>query len=480
MDFDLNKKYCYYFNEISAIPRGSRNEKAVSDYVVEFAKARGLTYKQDEVWNVIVDKPGSAGHENDEPVIMQAHLDIVCEKETGCAHDFEKDPLDLYVTEDGWLTARGTTLGADDGYGVAYMLAILDDPDTFAHPPVSCVFTSMEEIGLLGAMNLKAEDLHGKRLINLDGGGEVVSCVSSAGGARAVITVPTEFEANEKKAYKLTVDGLEGGHSGGMIHTEKGNANILAARVIKEMQRAGIDVCVADFTGGSKFNAIPHLAEVVFVSDADKAAIEASAAKSTKDIAAELEFSDKGVFTTVTEASADRKMSQKASDGLISYLFLMPDGFQHRSMAIEGLTTSSLNCGVVRTNDDAVVIDDLIRSALGSHTDILIEQLEELGKLTGTQVEVHDRFAGWSYSDQSEMREILKATVAAHGQTLETHATHGGLECGVFKGLVPEMDIVTYGPVAKGAHTPEEKLDLASFDRAYTVLCDVLTNCCKK
>ena len=478
MEFDLSKKHCYYFNEISAIPRGSRNEKAVSDYVCEFAKAHGLAYKQDEVWNVIVDKPATPGYEDAEPVILQGHMDIVCEKETGCTHDWEKDPLDLYVNEEGWLTARGTTLGADDGYGVAYMLAVLDD-DSFEHPAISCLFTTMEEIGLLGAMNLKKEDLHGKRLVNLDGGGEVVSCVSSAGGARAVVSCPTEFEANTKPAYKLTVDGLTGGHSGGMIHKEKGNANIIAARILREMQRAGIDVCISDFNGGSKFNAIPHLAEAVFVSDTDEAEIKAAAEKSTADIAAELEFSDKGIFTTVEKAEADRKMSQKASDNLITYLFLMPDGFQHRSMAIEGLTTSSLNCGVVRTNEDAVVMDDLIRSALASHTDILIEQLEELGKLTGASVEVHDRFAGWSYEEKSDLREKLKAVVSAHGKTLETHATHGGLECGVFKGLVPEMDIVTYGPVAEGAHTPEEKLDLESFDRAYTVLVDLLKACCR-
>ena len=185
MDFDLNKRHCYYFNEISKIPRGSRNEKAISDYLVSFAKEQGLWYKQDDVYNVIIDKPASEGYENSAPIILQAHIDMVCEKNKDVEHDFEKDPLDLYV-EDGWLKARGTTLGADDGYGVSYMLAILEDK-SLKHPPLSCIFTSMEEIGLLGAANLKAEDLHGKKLINLDGGGEIRTTVSSAGGATGII-----------------------------------------------------------------------------------------------------------------------------------------------------------------------------------------------------------------------------------------------------------------------------------------------------
>ncbi len=476
MEFDLNKKHCYYFKAISDIPRGSRNEKAASDYVVNFAKEHGFAYKQDEVWNVIVDKPATVGYEHCEPVILQAHLDVVCEKETGCTHDFEKDPVDLYVDEEGWLTARGTTLGADDGYGVAYMLAVLDD-DSFPHPAISCIFTSMEEIGLIGAMNLKKEDLHGKRLINLDGGGETVSCVSAAGGARALSTIPAEWETTCKPAYKLTVDGLQGGHSGGLIHTERGNANTLAARILKEMQRAGVDVQVADFTGGSKFNAIPHLAEVVFVSETAKETIEACVARSTQDIKNELEFSDKGVFTKLEETKTDKCLTMKSSDTVITYIFLMPDGFQHRSMAIEGLTTSSLNAGVVRTTETAVTVEDLIRSALASHTDVLIEQLQELGALLGVEVTTSDRFSGWSYEENSVMREKLRAAVAKQGKTLETHAAHGGLECGVFKGLVPEMDIITTGPVAQGAHTPEERLDLASFDRSYEILKDILISC---
>jgi dipeptidase D len=199
MEFDLSKRHCYYFNEIAKIPHGSRNEKALSDYIVSFAKAHGYAWKQDEVFNVLVDKPASPGYEDCAPVILQAHIDMVNEKNKDSGHDFDKDPLDLYVDEEGWLHARGTTLGADDGSGAAYMLAILDDPD-LKHPPIQCNFTTMEEIGLIGASSLKAEDFHGKKLINLDSGGEVETTVSSAGGARAQIICRLQKEAKEAGA----------------------------------------------------------------------------------------------------------------------------------------------------------------------------------------------------------------------------------------------------------------------------------------
>ncbi|HAE17393.1 MAG TPA: aminoacyl-histidine dipeptidase, partial [Erysipelotrichaceae bacterium] len=215
MEFDLNKRHCYWFDALAQIPRGSGNEKAASDFIVQFAKDHGLTYKQDHVWNVIVDKPASPGNEDAQPLIMQAHLDVVCEKNKDVEHDFTKDPLDLYVDEEGWLHARGTTLGCDDGFGVSYMLAVLED-ETLPHPPLSCMFTTMEEIGLLGARELKKEDIHGKRLINLDSGGETKTSVSSAGGCTAVITRTLECEDNADPTYMLGVRGLLGGHSGGL------------------------------------------------------------------------------------------------------------------------------------------------------------------------------------------------------------------------------------------------------------------------
>ncbi len=474
MEFDLTKKINFYFNELARIPRASRNEKAASDYIVAFAEAHGLPYKQDHVWNVLVDKPASPGYENAETVILQAHLDMVCEKNKNVDHDFDKDPLDLYVDDAGWLHARGTTLGCDDGYGVAYMLAILDD-DTLPHPPLECLFTTMEEIGLLGARELKAEDLHGKRLINLDGGGEINTTVSCAGGVTAVVKKDLEFEPNDDPTYLLGIRGLSGGHSGGLIHTEKGNSNLIAARILFEAGKDGIDLTIADFNGGLKFNAIPREADVIFTSKEDPSKIKAAFERTEKAVKEELEYSDAGFFIIFEEtAKADRKLTKKISDNLIDYLFLVPDGYIHHSMVIEGLTTASLNMGTVSMEGGKLECRNLIRTAIDSQADELFNKMKRLGDLLDIEVVLEDRFPGWNYTKESPLRDALKKVMARHGVDLTEEATHGGLEVSFFKGLVPDMDIITYGPVANGAHTPDETLDLASFDRAYANLCELL------
>ena len=477
MEFDLNKRHCYWFDALAQIPRGSGNEKAASDFIVQFAKDHGLTYKQDHVWNVIVDKPASPGYEDAQPLIMQAHLDVVCEKNKDVEHDFTKDPLDLYVDEEGWLHARGTTLGCDDGFGVSYMLAVLED-ETLPHPPLSCMFTTMEEIGLLGARELKKEDIHGKRLINLDSGGETKTSVSSAGGCTAVITRTLECEDNADPTYMLGVRGLLGGHSGGLIHLERGNSNMLAARILKELQLAGMDVRLVSFNGGLKFNAIPREADVYFTSAAPKEELEAQIRKSEKNILSELEFSDAG-FKVLFETAdtANKRYIESLSNELIDFLFLVINGFQHRSMAIEGLTAASLNFGTVTTTDGRFEATALMRSALESHMDDMINHVKVMSELLHMDAAFKDRFPGWAYAKNSPLREIAAKVEEAHGNKLEEVASHGGLECSIFKGLVPELDIITFGPIASGAHTPDEKLDLASFDRTFEMLKEIIAAC---
>lgn len=477
MEFDLSKKHCFYFNETTKIPHGSRNEKALSDYIVNFAREHGYQYRQDELFNVLVDKPASPGYENCAPVILQAHIDMVNEKNKDSDHDFERDPLELYVDEEGWLHAKGTTLGADDGSGAAYMLAILDD-QTLKHPPLQCIFTVMEEIGLIGASNLKAEDFHGRKLINLDSGGEVETTVSSAGGARVQIVRSLQKEVNDLPAYAFEIRGLLGGHSGGLIHLERGNSNILAARILKEMRLNGIDLSLVRFSGGLKYNAIPREADVTFVSSFPFEEIEASLHKTEAAIKEELEFSDPGFRAKLTKADPEAyRITEKISADIIDYMYLMPNGLMHRSLKLDGLTSASLNAGVVITVDDQLIIEDLIRSAISSHTDTLISKLELLASVFGFEVKVGERYSGWNYSEKSELREVLRKVLAERGKELVERATHGGLETGVFKGLVPDMDIITYGPIAEGEHTPDEKLDLTSFDRSYEILTEVLANC---
>ncbi len=474
MQFDLSKRYCYYFNEISKIPHGSRNEKGISDFIVNFAKEHNLTYKQDEVYNVIIEKKASSGYEDSEPIILQAHIDMVNEKNKTSDHDFDKDPLDLYVDENGWLHAKGTTLGADDGKGVAYMLAILED-DSLAHPFLQCYFTSMEEIGLLGAVNLKAEDVKANKMINLDGGGEFVTTTSSAGGANVFVTKEVHFVENTDATYRLEVRGLLGGHSGTLIHTEKGNANIIATRILKELEFAGHDVTLVSFNGGLKDNAIPREADVVFTSTAEKDKLEKDAEKSITGIWKELEFSDAGFNAKlVSIETSSKKFNKEDSECCLNYAYLTPNGFQHKSMAIEGLTQSSTNLGVITTDDHSVLFDHLIRSSIDASTFDLLYKMETLAKLFGMTVEANTNIKAWSFEAVSQMRDLYRKILKDRGLELKEVAIHGGLETGVFKGLNPKLDIITMGAISEGAHTPDEKLDLASFDRTYTILCDFL------
>ncbi|MBQ6655320.1 MAG: beta-Ala-His dipeptidase [Erysipelotrichaceae bacterium] len=475
MEFDLGKRHCYWFNELCRIPHGSRNEKQLSDFIVRFAEEHGLPWKQDEVYNVIIEKEASEGYEDSEPLILQAHMDMVCEANGDCPHDFLKDGLQLYV-EDGLLKARGTTLGADDGTGVAYMLAILED-DTLCHPRLSCIFTTMEEIGLLGASALKPEDIKSHRMVSLDGGGECHTLLSSAGGGTAIVSRKLSHESNDDPCLQLQVRGLLGGHSGGDIHLEKGNANKIVARMIREAEMAGFDIRLVCFNGGMKDNAIPREAAAVVSFRADKEKLTEFFRKKEKEIWKELEFSDSGFSLEISETESSRKLTAEDSRSFIDLLYLFPNGFRNRSMVIEGLTTASLNLGVVRTADDSAEIDALIRAALDSQADDLLNQVEVLSTLLGWQFRVVGKYPGWSYSEVSPMRDIFRKVCENNGRQLEISAAHGGCECGVFKGLDPKIDIINFGPITRYIHTPDEELDLASFDRSYKLLCEIIREC---
>ena len=474
MEFDLNKRHCYWFNELAKIPHGSKNEKQLSDYIVQFAKDRGFKYKQDGAYNVIIDKDASEGYQDSEPLILQAHMDMVCEKNKDTDHDFLKDPLDLYV-EDGLLKARGTTLGADDGTGVAYMLAILED-DSLKHPKLSCIFTTMEEIGLLGANELKPEDVHGHRMVSLDGGGECHTLLSSAGGGTAIVTRKLTYTDNSDPCLLLEVKGLLGGHSGGDIHLEKGNANKLAIRILKEAELAGYEVVLVDFNGGMKDNAIPREASVRFTCN-DPEGMKKLIKDKEKEIWTELEFSDAGFRVEVADVKCEKKMSENDSKDVMNMLYLFPNGFRNRSMVIEGLTTASLNVGVVKTDEEKIEIDALVRAALDSHTDDMLNQIKVLAELLNFEFKVEGKYPGWSYSEVSDMRDVFKKVCEDNGKELVVSAAHGGCECGVFKGLDPKIDIISFGPITRYIHTPDEELDLESFDRSYGLLRQIVEAC---
>ena len=473
MKYVLNQELAHqrFFEEMTTIPHGSFHEEAYSAYLEEFAKAHHFDYERDEKNNVIIRKPASVGYENHEPVILQAHMDMVCEKNRDVDFNFETDALQLRI-EDGYLMATGTTLGADDGVGVAYMLSLLDDSNA-KHPMLECIFTVQEEVGLFGALALKKEQLHAKRMINLDDGGETLSCMSSAGGMNVILTKPNIQAPCSEQGYRIDVKGLKGGHSGGEIDKERGNANRLVARVLFELNRL-FDLQLHDFEGGDKDNAIPRESTAIFASDAPFEKLHAKVKELETIFKKEYEFSDAGVCVELNPCDVEEVMSIEESENIIRFMMCAPDGLHHHSMNIEGLSTASNNLAVIHCKDE-IMINISLRGALESYVDDLANVVDVLGETFGFEIRHEARYPAWSYDEHSELRDVLKRVCKRlYNQELELVAVHGGLECGVFKKLVPDMEIVTMGPVMFDIHTPQERLNLESFDRTYTFLKEFL------
>ncbi len=470
---DPSIKPFYYFEEISKIPHGSYNEQAIADYVENNAKALGLRYVRDDNNVIIVYVPASEGYEDHPPVMLQGHMDMVCEKDAGSKHDFEKDPLELYI-ENGFLHARGTTLGADDGCGVSFMLALMNEKE-FAHPPLECVFTTAEEVGMDGAKALDASFLSARRMIGLDIGIGGCTYVSSSGGT----TVKVSFKNNDDVAvglkepyYLLSVSGLMGGHSGHDINDCRANANKLAARVLHEMNRKGAAVRLSEVTGGAKYNAIPRDCRIVFASAMPEESLKEITAVCERSIKEETGSGDPEIRIGIEKAAASGKLwPESISKSVIEFMFLSPNGFIEKSHDMPALTTISLNMGVVRLDDSSCDITYLIRSPYDSARDDLTQKLSDLAGLLGGSCEVCGDYGGWAYDPDSQMRSILKTFYKElTGEKFGEIATHGGLETGYFMKKIPGLDIVTLGPEMYDFHSPSERLNLESFRRTYELL----------
>ena len=466
-----------FFEDISAIPRASRNEAGIAAFMKKFAEDRGLEVHVDEVNNVVIKKPGTAGCEHLPPVMLQGHLDIVPEKNQDTVHDWEKDGLKLQVNGD-ILTATGTTLGCDDGYAISYMMAVLDRKD-LRHPPLECVMTSMEEIGLIGAMKLDPSLITAKRMIGMDAGGEGGFLASSAGGGSVVVNVPFKFVEAKGEGISIRIRGLDGGHSGGMIHMEKGNSNKILGRILHNISKEML--CnIAMISGGFKSNAIPREADCVIMVPngmADRA--REIIAKVEKEVANELAFSDKGFKVLVSTASAEKMMDLEASEKVIFLSHVLPNGMMMKSMAIEGLTNASLNVGVVTMKEGLVEYQISVRSAEDSLVHSISEVVLDIAKMAGAQGELLSTYPAFSFTAESKMRELAMNTYKEMtGNNGRVVAVHGGTEAGVFRGMIPEIDIVGIGPAAGGAHTPEEWVDLCSYERAFNLLVKILDKLC--
>lgn len=461
----------FYFEEFSAIPHGSHNTKGVSDYCVAFAKAHGLEYRQDEDNNVIIKKAGSTGYEQSAPVILQGHLDMVCVKESDCHKDMDNEGLDLFVDGD-LIGARGTSLGADNGVAVAMMLAILDGD--YPHPPIEAVFTSDEEVGLVGAQRLDASWLAGRRLLNLDSEEEGVLTVSCAGGSRDTCTIPVTREPFSGTALTVTLGGLSGGHSGMEIHKGRGNANQQMGRVLYALsQNTQLRLERVDCVGQD--NAIASRTVATIVADGVET-IKTAVAEFDGILKHELRLTDAEAFLSVEPAQSKGEPMDKDSTGrVICFLTCAPNGVQGMSGEIAGLVQTSLNMGVVATSDTAVVATFSMRSSVGSEKQMLSQRLAALTEQLGGSVSRSGEYPAWEYRKDSPLRTLMEQVFAQeYGREPTIEAIHAGLECGLFSEKIPELDSVSYGPDLMEVHSPRERMSISSLQRVWLYTLELL------
>ena len=468
------QKVFYYFEKICSIPHGSGNTGKISDYLVDFANRHDLRSRQDESGNVIIWKDGTGQCTQSEPVILQGHMDMVCEKEPSCTLNMEQDGLQLKL-EDGIISAEGTTLGGDDGIAVAYCLALLADPD-IEHPPLECVFTVDEEIGMLGAAALDCGDLQGKKMLNMDSEEEGIFLVSCAGGATATITLPVMQRIHKKdKQYGIHIRGLQGGHSGTEIDKGLANASVVLGRVLAALQeKAQIQlICIR---GGKKDNAIPREAEAFFTSSEREETLRQTAEEIQEMIQSEYRETEPQMeFVWSREEGDCHVMTEEDTKKAITLLRILPSGVQKMSREIEGLVQTSLNLGVLESKEDGVSFCFSVRSSVESEKQELINRLELTAQAVGAFVVVEGAYPAWEYREDSPVREaMLQSYREQYGREPVVQAIHAGVECGLFAGKIDGLDCVSFGPDMQDIHTTRECMDVASVQRTWKLLLRVL------
>lgn len=462
-----------YFEEISLIPRGSDNEGAIATYIAEFAEARGLEYYKDEANNVLVRMTGSEGRENEDYVLLQGHTDMVCEKDESVTHDFFTDAIQLYV-DNGYLKARGTTLGADNGIAVAFMLAILDG-EIKSHPPVECLFTAGEEIGMIGAGKFDYSLLKSRRMINMDSESEGKVIASCAGGVRSEITIPLTLKKADGEGLKVTVGGLFGGHSGEDINKGRANANRLMGRLLTEISLK-TDLSIAKVYGGSKDNAIPRECSAeLSVPDFYEALIAIE--EISAEISAELSNDDRGYFCKVEHCDLESVMDKESAGRLLLAINHTYSGVIEMSQDVDGLVEWSSNLGVVDARDNIARLVFLTRSGMDRRIDYSMALIDRFSEVIGGRARHFGRYTGWSYAKVSPIRDAyLEAYRKLFNKDASVEIIHAGLECGLIKASVSDMDIISIGPEIIALHSPMERLNIASAERLWTLVEYMLEN----
>lgn len=470
------KKVFEYFEDICSIPHGSGNTKAISDYCVSFAKEHGLDFIQDEKNNVIIFKEGSPGYEDAEPVIIQGHMDMVCEKESGVDIDFEREGLRLFVDGD-FLKAEGTTLGGDDGIAIAYAFAVLDD-DSLAHPPLEVVITVDEEIGMLGAEEIDLSMLTGKKLLNIDSDEEGVFLTSCAGGLTAECQLPVAWKSAKGTAYELKLTGLQGGHSGSEIHKEHGNAIMLMGRLLKLLADS-MDVSIVTLEGGLKDNAIPREAVcTVLMEEAREAELLELVKTYEADLKREYQSSDPAVSVVCTRRTGKGTEQVLDRTSFTKVLFLLrnlPCGVQHMSMDLPGLVETSLNAGIMTLREDIFSLSFSVRSSVTSRKYEVTDRLSFVTEFLGGSVHVSGDYPAWEYRADSSMRDrMVKTYRDLFQEEPRIQAIHAGLECGIFSGKIQGLDCISFGPANFDIHTPKERLSISSTEKVWKLLVEFL------
>ena len=467
---------CDIFAKICSIPHPSYHEEQLAEHIMGWAKEKGLHAERDQVGNILIRKPATAGMENRKPVVLQAHLDMVPQKNNDTVHDFTKDPIQPYIDGE-WVKARGTTLGADNGIGMASALAVLAD-DSVEHGPLEVLLTMTEEAGMDGAFGLQANWLQADILINTDSEEEGEIYMGCAGGIDFISTLPLSREAIPAgfETFKLTLKGLKGGHSGGDIHLGLGNANKLLARFLAG-HAAELDLRLVDFNGGTLRNAIPREAFATV-------AVPASKADELKNLSSvyleilknELSAKEKNLTVVLESVTTDKAaLTAQSRDTFVQLLNATPNGVIRNSDVAKGVVETSLNVGVVTMGDDSAEIICLIRSLIDSGKEYVVSMLESLGTLAGAKTSAKGSYPGWQPDASSPVMALVRETYQRlFNSTPNIQVIHAGLECGLFKKPYPDMDMVSIGPTITGPHSPDEQVHIESVGHYWTLLTELL------
>ncbi len=461
-----------YFEKLCSIPHGSRNTKMISDYLVSFAQEQGLRCIQDDLNNVILFGEGTCGYEDHPPVILQGHMDMVCEKDADCPIDMEKEGLD--VTHDGqFVFAKGTTLGGDNGIAVAYALALLADRSV-PHPPLEVVVTVDEEIGMEGAAGIDLSVLQGRMLLNLDSEDEGIFTVSCAGGARATVSLPVERRTVYGPCVRLTVEGLQGGHSGVEIHKNRANANKVMGEFMSRIQKL-MPLCLTSFAGGSKDNAIPRSCQATLVAmGMGLERINTIAQELQQEIRDQFDEPEATVQAFDVDALGGNSLSTEATARVIGLLCAVPNGIQAMSQDMPGLVQTSLNLGIAKLGD-RFTISFSVRSSVNAEKQELLEKLKSIAAMFEGTYSCMGEYPAWEYRKDSPLRDtMVRVYTGMFGKAPQVLAIHAGLECGLLGQKIPGLDCVSVGPQMHDIHTSREKLEIASTERTWSFLLEVL------